>query len=96
MATPRRARHHAALERQAEAWFSGEYAEDPVESYSEYADPSYLCDFLPLPAAAIPPAPGDLIDVEIFLLFDQLFARDFEAWPRRESVFRVLVAHDIT
>ena len=39
--------HHAALERQAAAWFSGELDQDPVESYNEYADPSYLAEYAP-------------------------------------------------
>jgi hypothetical protein len=38
-------RHHAALERQAEAWFAGELSADPPESYNEYADPAYLAEY---------------------------------------------------
>jgi hypothetical protein len=67
-------RHHKALERQAEAWFAGELAADPIESYNEYNDPAYLAEYAPLPVAAIPPAPaipitrqqGELFDARVY------------------------------
>ena len=55
-------RHHAALERQAEAWFAGEYTEDPQESYSEYRDPQYLAEYAPIVA----PKPSTRQQGELF------------------------------
>ena len=55
-------RHHRALERQAAAWFAGELAEDPAESYNEYADPSYLAESAPAVTRKPGRQQGELFD----------------------------------